>query len=434
MAAKHLLAPTAPNHEASGVAPLQALLLVVGAGHFATYPLSPGAVITIGRDPDCEVSLVHKRVSRRHARVHGVLATETRCDVVVEDVGSTNGIVVGDQRLAAGERATLPLGGSFQIGPFTVVVVADAAAREAAGAKAAIQIADPTTTGIPRVVSRFAQSPVSVLILGETGTGKEVLARTLHELSERRGPFVGINSAALSESLLESELFGHERGAFTGATQTKLGLLETAQGGTVFLDEIGDLPQGLQAKLLRAIETREVYRVGGLKPIALDVRFLAATHRDLESEVSAGRFRSDLYYRLNGVTLRLAPLRERRAAIASLARQFLEEAAAAVGQEVPTLSLEAVSKLARYEWPGNVRELRSTMERAFLFCDGSNVPASAILVDSAPLALDQHSFVEVCRRHRGNVTAIAKELATSRSQVHRLAQRFGVVLDSLRQG
>jgi transcriptional regulator with PAS, ATPase and Fis domain len=314
------------------------------------------------------------------------------------------------------------------------MVASAAAARGNDGGHATLAVIDPTPAGVPAPVTRFARSPVSVLILGETGTGKEVLARTIHALSGRGGSFVGINSAALSESLLESELFGHERGAFTGATATKPGLLEIAARGTVFLDEIGDLPPALQAKLLRAIETREVYRVGGLKPIALDVRFLAATHRDLEAEVAAGRFRADLYYRLNGITLKLAPLRERRAAISRLARGFLADCAAAAHRPAPRLGVDAIDRLIRYDWPGNVRELRMVMERALLLCEGDEIAAGAILVGAAPAPAEPADFTAVARRHRGNVSAIARELSTSRSQVHRLAQRFGIALARLRLG
>jgi DNA-binding NtrC family response regulator len=271
------------------------------------------------------------------------------------------------------------------------------------------------------------------VIEGETGSGKEVLARSIHELSGRTGPFVGLNVPALSDNLLESELFGHERGAFTGAVRAKLGLLETAKDGTVFLDEIGEMPLALQAKLLRAIETREIYRVGSVKPIALSVRFLAATHRDLEAEVAAGRFRHDLLYRLDGVTLQIPPLRERRSAIADLAVTFLAEASAAAGRSTPRIGIDAIAKLVRYRWPGNVRELRAVIARSLLLCDGDELRASAILVDAMTPPDSPAAFGDIARRYRGNVTEIARVLATSRSQVHRLAQRFGVALDQLRE-
>ncbi len=223
------------------------------------------------------------------------------------------------------------------------------------------------------MTDRIAASEINVLILGETGVGKEVMARRLHERSPRAdAPLLCINCAALSESLLESELFGFERGAFTGATQSKPGLLESAQGGVVFLDEIGEMPITLQAKLLRVLEQREVLRVGALKPRPIDVRFLSATNRDLEAEVAAGRFRRDLYFRLNGISLSIAPLRERVHEIEPLARAFIAEACAQSRRSnVPDITPSALALLKRYAWPGNIRELRNAMERAVVVCAGS---------------------------------------------------------------
>src|SRR6185312_14667151 len=186
----------------------------------------------------------------------------------------------------------------------------------------ALRIVDPTGARPGSLLSDIALSGINALILGETGVGKEMLAETLHRLSRREGRFVCINCAAIAPALIESELFGHEKGAFTGAAQGREGLLEAAAGGTVFLDEVGELPLEAQAKLLRAIERREIIRVGATRPLALDVRFVAATNRDLSSEMAAGQFRSDLYFRLDGVTLVIPPLRERRDQIAPLAMQF----------------------------------------------------------------------------------------------------------------
>jgi two-component system, NtrC family, response regulator AtoC len=278
MQSTELLASTVASDERSHDSTCHVLLMAVGAGQFAAYPLDSGKPATVGRDPGCEVQLVHRRISRRHAIIRA--GSVTYGGVVVEDLGSTNGLFVDGQRLAPGATAEVRVGDSFRVGPFTILVVA-AAPRETGSAGTRIAVLDPTPDGVPPVVARFAESPISVVIRGETGSGKEILARTIHALSGRTGPFLGINAAALSATLLESELFGHERGAFTGAARSKPGLLEAARHGTVFLDEIGEMPAELQAKLLRAIEAREIYRVGGLKPIALDVRFLAATHRDL---------------------------------------------------------------------------------------------------------------------------------------------------------
>jgi transcriptional regulator with PAS, ATPase and Fis domain len=225
------------------------------------------------------------------------------------------------------------------------------------------------------LIERIAGGAINVLIVGETGVGKEVIARTIHEKSPRaKARLVAINCAALSESLLESELFGYERGAFTGAVQPKVGLLEAAEGGTVFLDEAGEMPLSLQAKLLRVLDQREVFRVGSVTPRAIDVRFIAATNRDLAGEIARGRFRQDLFFRLNGIMVAVPPLRERVEEIVPLARMFVTKAArhARRGTE-PRLSNEAVAQLRAYSWPGNVRELRNVMERAVLLCTGDAI-------------------------------------------------------------
>ena len=213
-----------------------------------------------------------------------------------------------------------------------------------------------------------------MLIVGETGVGKEVLAEIIHGLSPRAGkPFVRINCATLSPTLFEAELFGHERGAFTDAREAKPGLLETAEGGTVMLDEIGELPLPLQAKLLRVIETREVMRVGAVKARTIDVRFLAATNRVLEDEVARGAFRQDLYYRLNGISLLIPPLRARVDEIEPLAQAFVENAAKMSDRPPLKLSPAAMKLLLSYAWPGNIRELRNTIERALLLSTGDSI-------------------------------------------------------------
>jgi DNA-binding NtrC family response regulator len=222
------------------------------------------------------------------------------------------------------------------------------------------------------LIERVASGTISVLITGETGAGKEVLAYTVHRASPRAHlPMLCLNCAAFSETLLESELFGHERGAFTGATQTKPGLIESADGSTVFLDEIGEMPASLQVKLLRVIQERQVQRVGGLKPRTVNVRFVSATNRDLEADVVRGTFRQDLYYRLNGVVLAVPPLRERTDEIEPLAQAFIAQCAEQLGVRSPTLSPEVLELLQQYAWPGNVRELRNVIERAILLCTGS---------------------------------------------------------------
>ncbi|HEX6272265.1 MAG TPA: sigma 54-interacting transcriptional regulator [Polyangiaceae bacterium] len=246
-------------------------------------------------------------------------------------------------------------------------------------ARGTVVLEDPAMKALEETVLRVARTPVGVLILGETGSGKDVVAAMLHELSPRsQQPFVALNCASLPESLLESELFGYERGAFTGATNAKPGLFETADGGTVFLDEIGDLPLALQAKLLRVIESHEVARLGAVKPKTVDVRFVAATNRDLRRRIADGHFREDLYYRLNAVTLHVPPLRERRSEIEPLARLFLEKAREHFETGDMHFSAAALGALHEYPWPGNVRELKSAVERAALLARGNVIEPSAL--------------------------------------------------------
>jgi len=224
------------------------------------------------------------------------------------------------------------------------------------------------------VAARVAPSPVSVLLLGESGTGKELVARAIHAASPRRdGPFVAVSAAALSPSLLESELFGHEKGAFTGADRQRIGRFEAAQGGTLFLDEIGELPPETQVKLLRVLQERVVERVGGNRPIPIDVRVIAATNKDLPQEVAAGRFREDLYYRLAVVTIEIPPLRARRADIPLLVEHFLDKHAAIAGGVKKAFSREAMDLLVRYDFPGNVRELENIVQRALVLSRGDLV-------------------------------------------------------------
>ncbi len=294
---------------------------------------------------------------------------------------------------------------------------------------------DPAAVPAPEFVRDFAGAPLSVLVLGETGAGKEVLARRLHELSGRAGPFVAVNCAALTEALLESELFGHEQGSFTGATKAKPGLLESARGGTVFLDEIGELPPCLQPKLLRAIEAREVLRVGAVRPVPIDVRFITATHRNLVAEVAARRFRADLYYRIDGVTVRVAPLRSDPARIAPLALQFIGAAYRAAGCErAPTLCAMVRLRLEQHEWPGNVRELKAVCERAVVLARGgmvelrhvvlstTSVPtARALPVGAARESTDALGLTPAQVRERDRiVAALASHAGNQRRAAHAL--------------
>jgi two-component system, NtrC family, response regulator AtoC len=236
------------------------------------------------------------------------------------------------------------------------------------------------------VAQRAAPTDLTILIEGESGTGKEVLARAIHRLSARKdGPMIPVNAAAIPEGLLESELFGHERGAFTGAIRARPGRFELAKDGTLFLDEIGDMPLSMQVKILRALQERQIERVGGVKPIAVDVRIIAATHQNLDEMVAEGKFRQDLFYRLQGVRLRLPPLRERLDDLPLLVSHLLERAAQRLWRTPATLSPEALRCLWTYPWPGNVRELQHMLEAAMVLSDG------VIMPEHLPMAVQRSS-------------------------------------------
>ena len=245
---------------------------------------------------------------------------------------------------------------------------------------------DPAMERVMTLVARVAPTDATVLLTGESGTGKELVARRVHALSPRaHGPFVPVNCAALSETLLDSELFGHERGAFTGADRRRQGRFEVADGGTLFLDEVGEMSPGLQAKLLRVLQERTFERVGGVQPVSVDVRLVAATHRDLEAMVAAGTFRQDLYFRLAVVPLHLPPLRERGGDVLVLARHLLAVHAGRHRPDCanPELTPMAEAALTRHAWPGNVRELSNTVERAVIVCDGAAVTPTDLGLDHA---------------------------------------------------
>lgn len=292
-------------------------------------------------------------------------------------------------------------------------------------------------------------SETTVLICGESGTGKEVVARMLHNYSERAGnPFLEINCASIPGPLLESELFGHEPGAFTDAKGTKQGLLEAADGGTVFLDEVGDMEPGLQAKLLRFLETRKIRRVGGVREIDVDVRIVAATNRDLKESINEGSFRADLYYRLNVFPINIPPLRERTSDIIPLAEHFLGEFAVKFHKEVPTLSDEARSHLLAYAWPGNTREIKNLMERMAITCrshtlgpkdlpeevrgggahpGGSwSLPPDGCDLEKMERELARGLIEQALERTGGNVSRAAKLLAMPRGTLRHRIESLGL--------
>jgi two-component system response regulator AtoC len=321
-------------------------------------------------------------------------------------------------------------------GSSAAALLARAAARARGEERAIGDVPDGGMRRMEALAARAAGTDIPVLILGESGSGKEVLARTIHGWSQRADrPMVAINCAALSAALLESELFGHERGAFTGAAAAKPGLLETAPGGTVLLDEIGELELSLQAKLLRVIETREVTRVGGVRPRQLDVRFIAATNRNLPAEVARGAFREDLYYRLNGITLTVPPLRERRGEIVRLARAFATEQARDMGRPAPEFSAAATDVLAADCWPGKIRELRNVVQRAVMLSDGTilrehlpeGFPRAVASPPPAAQADDERTrILAALAACGGNQSRAARELGISRKVLIARLDSYGV--------
>lgn len=295
-------------------------------------------------------------------------------------------------------------------------------------------------------LKRAATTDATVLIFGETGTGKELAARAIHKNSKRaEGPFVVVNSASIPETLIESELFGHRRGAFTGATEDRKGKFEVATGGTLFLDEIAELPLALQPRLLRALQEGEIDKVGATVPVRVDVRVLAATHRDLAARVQEGAFREDLWYRLNVIPLRMPPLRERREDLPVLVEHFLLKHSRKHGRPIPRLSPPVLDRIERYDWPGNIRELENLIERLVVLTDAEEIvdahlpeplrqelprfggarvdlPAAGIVLEE----LERGLIEEALRRSQGNQTIAARFLGVTRSTLIYRMQKFGL--------
>jgi two-component system response regulator AtoC len=389
--------------------------------------VQPGVELVLGRGDQVDIDVHDDSVSRRHARLR------IGDPLHIEDLGSRNGTFVHGRRLAAGEAATVPLGSVVELGSTFFVVYRGSLADGLAAnpPSTAMLVVGETMQRLYALLDTVAPSKLSLLVLGETGTGKEVYARALHARSDRAArPFVALNCASLVESLLESELFGHEKGAFTGAAEAKPGLLEMADGGTVFLDEIGELPPTTQAKLLRVLENGELLRVGGLKPRRIDVRLVAATNADLDAAIAAGRFRRDLYYRINGCVVTLPPLRERPGEILPLARHF----AAALGR---TRFTDAAERALRdHVWPGNVRELKTVIERAALLsARGGAIDAADLMLaprrasPTAPAGVAPHEreqLLEALQRANGNQKEAAKLLGLSRQTLSKKLDAHGI--------
>jgi two-component system response regulator GlrR len=413
--------------------PPMRLEVVAGPDAGSTFA-SEGERFTVGTDERADMVLHDRTVSRFHAEI--ALEAER---VTIRDLGSHNGTFVDGVSVL---HAHLVPGSLIRVGATELRFATDGAPiRISLGGEqfGAMVGAAPVMRAVFARLARAAASEATVLLTGETGTGKEVAAEALHAASTRaRGPFVIVDCAAVPAELLESELFGHERGAFTGAFASRAGAFETADGGTVFLDEIGELPADLQPKLLRALERREIKRVGRDTWKPVDVRIIAATNRDLRAEVNASRFRADLYYRLAVIEIRLPALRERRDDLPALVDAIL----ARMGMtDVPEARLlrtpQARSELAQHPWPGNVRELRNYIERCLALAER---PVLAAPTDAPPAASDdlraarkqwtaghEKAFLEdLLARHGGNVSAAARAAGFDRKHLYRMLWRHGL--------
>jgi len=417
--------------------PAPARLRVRERGRERVAPL-PAEGLSVGSDASNGLALEDPYVSARHLRIE---PRSGRWEVV--DVGSTNGTFLGGVRVW---RSELPPGLPLALGDCELLLeVGSPREGRLPGSYEGMFSLDASMRQVFDLVDRLAEADVPVAILGETGTGKELVARALHARSARReGPFVPVNCAAIPESLMESEIFGHEKGAFSGADRQRKGAFEEADQGTLFLDEIGEMPLELQAKLLRALESGEVKRVGSSRPIQVSVRIVSATHRDLQAQVRAQRFREDLFYRLCVVPVAVPPLRRRQGDVRALAQRFLD-AAAPRGQPL-RWSEEALKKLESYDWPGNVRQLRNVVLRALLLRgEGQVLAASAVTFedvrrsagpggDDTTLYLPGLTMEDVereairlsLRRHHGNRAAAVRELRIAKSTVMKRIAQWGL--------
>jgi DNA-binding NtrC family response regulator len=417
-------------------AELPAMRLEIVAGPDAGSRFASEAErFTIGTDERADMILHDRTVSRFHAEI---ALEDDR--VSIRDLGSHNGTFVDGVSVV---HAHLVPGATIRVGASELRFASDGAPIAIAlGAErfGSMVGRSPAMRAVFARLARAAPTDATVLLTGETGTGKEVAAEALHAASRRAArPFVIVDCAAVPPDLLESELFGHERGAFTGAVATRAGAFETADGGTVFLDEIGELATNLQPKLLRALERREIKRVGRDSWRPVDVRIIAATNRDLRAEVNAGRFRADLYYRLAVVEIRLPALSERRDDLPALVDALLERAGMASCAEAALLRTpEARADLVRHPWPGNVRELRNYVERCLALAERPALAVPDATVTEPPLndlraarkqwTLDrERAFLEeLLARHAGNVSAAARAAGYDRKHLYRMLWRHGL--------
>jgi transcriptional regulator with AAA-type ATPase domain len=386
-----------------------AVSLVCGVGPSARAFRVGGEPLSLGGSADNRIALSDRAVSRYHCRIE---PADVGC--AVRDLGSTNGTFVDGVRVS---RQPLRPGAVLRVGRTELRVVDRG---DGQGEPSDFVVASPEMLSVMASVDQFARLPWPALIQGETGVGKEHVARALHERGPRaKGPFVALNGGGLPRELIESELFGHERGAFTGAQHARRGAFEQADQGTLFLDEVAELPLDLQTRLLRVLETWRVRRLGGESDRSVDIRLVCATHQDLRARVRDGTFRADLFYRIHRLVVEVAPLRSRRHDVEPLAQHFLRRAEPTLGPRV--LTDAALERLVGYPWPGNVRELRNVVELAAVDCDGATVDVSSVeralsrsaqCVASGPSA---DTLREALEHYGGNLSATARALGIPRS-------------------
>lgn len=364
-------------------------LIVIGDHTSHSWALPERGAFSIGRLSTCDFSIDNPTLSRKHALFH----IEPGPRFLIEDQGSANGVRIAGALLEPFRPFAVEPGVAIEMGAITLFVQRrpmvtrpKLAGLGGPNEPEPIVVTGPMLSGGDPMLERLAKSSLSVLILGETGVGKDVLAQALHRMSTRAGEkFQTLNCAALPENLIESELFGHEKGAFSGADRAKPGLLEVAHGGTVFLDEVGELPPAAQAKFLRFLESREILRVGALAPRTVDVRIIAATHRQLSGPQAYRGFRQDLYFRLAVLSLWVPPLRERREEIPALVERFISEVCRKNNlPRRPTLSARASQALQTYGWPGNIRELRNLIDRVTVLFAGDTIEPEHLSLHPQP--------------------------------------------------
>ncbi len=393
-------------------------------GGSVAVDLPASGTITMGRGEGADVLLDATSVSRRHATLH------LGDPLFVEDLGSSNGTFVDGQRLAPQTKVVVRVGNLIEVGTVLVGLHGNAKAAAPPVEVDDVTVAAPAMVRAIQLADLVARGKLSVLIQGETGVGKELVAARIHAQSPRRaGPFRVLRCASVEEAQVDAELFGLDK---DGPSAGQAGLLEQANGGTLVLDDLGDLPLGTQGKLLRVIEGGAVTRVGGHVARPVDVRLVACTSRGLESLVAAGRFRQDLYFRLDGFSLRVPALRDRLEDIPALARAFAREAARDEGRQEPTLEADAVARLVAHAWPGNVRELKTVIVRTVLFEPSASIRAEHLAWTSAERGRDsaesreRQRVAEALEKSAGNQTRAAKLLGISRRTLLNRLDAFGL--------